>query len=92
MNHKVKRKWLAALRGGSWQQIRGALAINGTNNRCALGVLKEVVNCDPSDWRRFARKAGLQDSDGMTIVYMNDEVRCSFGKIADWIEENVKET
>lgn len=86
MNHKLKRKWVAALRGGQWVQIRGHLGYGRKDNhRCALGVLQEV-------------EPGYDCSIDLTIdgnalptkiIMLNDAFGKSFNEIADWIEENV---
>ena len=42
MNKKIKRKWISALRGGNWHQCFGRPR-GQENQRCALGVLAEVL-------------------------------------------------
>lgn len=41
MNPHIKEEWVAALRGGKFQQIDGALREDG-NKRCALGVMVDL--------------------------------------------------
>lgn len=42
MNKEIKGKWLAALRGGEYEQGRGYLR-RGDNTFCCLGVLADIA-------------------------------------------------
>lgn len=83
MNKKIKRKWCAGLRGGAWVQIKKRLSYEGTNYRCALGVLQEI--CPNADLYGGV----LRGSDYNHVVRLNDEAGWSFNHIADWIEEHL---
>lgn len=73
MNHKTKRKWIAALRGGNYRQIRGILKDEG--RYCALGVLYDI---DP-----HAHISNLLQCE---IIHQNDGLGKSFQEIADFLE------
>jgi hypothetical protein len=80
MNHKIKRKWCAALRGGTWTQIKGQYH-DAEQGRCALGVLRDVLSNNVSDH--------IEGPARLKIAKMNDLDGKSFGEIADWIEGNL---
>lgn len=86
MNHKIKRKWVAALRSGEYKQCRGVVAryhFGGGAEYCAYGVLThKVAEFDGPDIE-------LSAVDLSKIVYMNDVQRLSFNEIADHIEQNL---
>lgn len=47
MNPEIKKKWLAALRGGEFEQCTGYLKDGG--KYCCLGVLGEIQGMNLSD-------------------------------------------
>jgi hypothetical protein len=72
MNHKLKRRWVAALRGRRWRQCREAIFRRG-NYRCALGVLGEVVGLDqPARWHQLRTETGLLLFDYRQVVTLNE--------------------
>jgi hypothetical protein len=103
MHHKIKRKWLASLRSGAYEQIKGNLRAEGML-RCALGVLADVV---PDGWvsvefigesyigviKSRSMELGLSIEAQYKIASMNDGTNeyaeKSFSEIADWIEKNL---
>ena len=85
MNHKIKRKWCAALRGGTWTQIKNDYT-DGDRGRCTLGVLMEVLGCDLSFLLLWMNSNLSIDEEG-DIVDMN--YNKPFPEIADWIEQNL---
>ena len=88
MNHKLKRKWVAALRGGSWKQCKDVYWRDG-GERCVVGVLLSVLEIE-------LREVGLSDKldpylpigSRATLYGMNDR-GSTFGEMADWIEVNL---
>jgi hypothetical protein len=89
MNKKIKRKWISALRGGSWHQCFGRLRRQG-NQRCALGVLAEVlgVHIDVDQFDLEPNLLGLNEQQYDSIYLLNDDDRKSFEEIAGLIEES----
>lgn len=81
MNHKLKRKWVNALRGGTYKQCFGRSYERDA--RCALGVLTEVKIESGMSHER------LSAADGLSIICMNDVKKMSFKQIADWVEEHL---
>ena len=83
MNKKIKRKWISALRGGNWHQCFGRLRGQG-NQRCALGVLAEVlrvrIELDQGDLEPDL--LGLSEQQYDSIYLFNDDDRKSFEEIA----------
>lgn len=55
MNQDVKAKWVAALRGGKYQQGQGYLRTK-KDKFCCLGVLCDVIH--PEKWEDFKIKTG----------------------------------
>ena len=93
MNHKIKRKWCAALRGGTWTQIKNYFREEG-NKRCALGVLFEAAELRESEpWLcgNLEKATRLNFCQMGEISIMNDRGGKTFSEIADWIEENVSD-
>jgi hypothetical protein len=89
MNKKIKRKWISALRGGNWQQCFGRVRGQG-NQRCALGVLAEVlgVHIDVYQVDLEPDLLGLIEQQYDSIYLFNDDDRKSFEEIASLIEES----
>jgi hypothetical protein len=89
MNHKIKRRWVAALRGGTYKQCTGTLC-NDEGEHCVLGVLAVIQNLEISEYDHpypdLCRLTGVTNE---TFWTLNDARRMSFTEIADWIEENL---
>ena len=83
MNKKLKRLWVAALRGGHWKQIRGSFRTAGTNERCATGLLIDI-GLDHGFKVEQMTPTGVSAA----VMAMNDS-GASFNEIADWVEENL---
>ncbi len=90
MNGELKAKWLEALRSGRYKQGRKYLR-DKNNQFCCLGVLCDVGA--PGQWYSFSCGSDFGISRGHSdmIIMMNDTYGLSFEKMADWIEENIKE-
>ena len=97
MNKKLKRKWCAALRGGTYTQTRTSRAgcCSADHMGCALDVLADIQpglyithTQFPGHWLAYRAIAALGIP--AEVVYtMNDLEGKSFAEIADWIEENL---
>lgn len=89
MNHKIKRKWIAALRSGYYQQCYGQ--IEDGDKRCAGGVLVEVMRETTGDYAISSLGMNMSTYYRMKydVIDMNDNQRKTFPEIADWIEENI---
>ena len=94
MDPAIKKKWVAALRSGEYEQGQGYLQKDG--KFCCLGVLCHVCGAEESlgrltDWP----DANTTDSSRLTwpevneLAAMNDDDNLSFPEIADWIEEHL---
>lgn len=98
MNKKVKRKWLAALRSGNYEQTRGFMTTvelrdgEAHTMYCTMGLLESVVmgrkhmhtfSCIDHD---LVKKAGLTMLDANLIIELNDKYKRTFEEIADFIE------
>ena len=77
MDHKLKRRWVAALRGGYWWQIHEGVT-EGDRGVCAIGILVKILDRWPTEQELSSR---LQKQ----IIILNDEERYPFDRIADWI-------
>lgn len=104
MDAELKSKWVAALRGGEYKQIRGSL--RSESGFCCLGVLCDTV--DPQGWDHYGLHpfahgssaqrtsyAGLiaaldtEGTDNVSELWGKNDGGMSFLQIADWIEENL---
>ena len=81
MDHKLKRRWVAALRGGYWRQIHEGVT-EGNRGVCAIGILVKILDRWPTEKELGSRWQ-------KQIIILNDEERCPFDRIAEWIEEHV---
>ena len=90
LDKKLKRKWVAALRGGTWTQIIRNYRC-GDTGRCALGVLSETISpgVDPHIALGTHELDSISYDQWCRIVEMNDHQNRTFPEIADWIEENL---
>jgi hypothetical protein len=91
-DHKFKRRFVAALRGGNWKQIRNSYSY-GDEYRCAMGVANEVVaQMYPEKSAGIDRHQlyclGVPGEVAHFIIFLNDFHRLSFDQIADWVEAN----
>ncbi len=90
MNHKLKRKWTAALRGGTYRQCVAYLSMMD-GRKCALGILQDLMGTN-----ELGCQYGYDDMQNVLgnihfskITDLNDIYGKTFPEIADWIEENV---
>lgn len=95
VNKDIKAKWIAALKGGKFEQGKGNLLRNG--RYCCLGVLRHVMNPDDTSKadgggemlsRQQLVSAGLNDDVQRDLSALNDS-GLTFAGIADYIEENL---
>lgn len=102
MKEIIKKKWLKALRSGTYEQCAERLVLNG--RYCCLGVLRHLNNPHDSSSEPdvyFSRTSGgtklnqrqlvefgLSDQEQIGAAVRNDNGR-SFLEIADWIEETL---
>ena len=105
MDTELKKKWVAALRSGQYQQGKGYLKKDG--RYCCLGVLCSVLGVEPVepvyDESRPCPGAGYDILEGPTgrlvdtplFIWMNDGIGeyqgrpRSFAQIANYIEANL---
>lgn len=102
MKPELKAKWVAALRGGQYEQTQRTL--RDSRGHCCLGVLCDVF--DPEGWfagdwvyetdasenelpKTFRRAIGMSYSDEEVLIRLNDEDQVDFTVIADHIEQNL---
>jgi hypothetical protein len=85
MNHKLKRKWCAALRGNPERQCFGAYHKDGKH--CALGELENVLRASGAENLILRSHITIEAFDH--VLVMNDCYHKSFPEIADWIETNL---
>jgi hypothetical protein len=101
MDADFKSKWVAALRGGNYEQGRGRLRTS-TNGYCCWGVLCDLL--DPEGWtrigpdgpysfrgRQFLPPSDLMETIGIqcpkhTILSSMNDTGVGFASIADYIE------
>jgi hypothetical protein len=96
MNHKLKRKWCAALRGQTYHQgtgtLREVLGLEATTH-CVLGVLAEVAGIEIGDEDEHLAYKGLYkiipESVADRLIIMNDRIRITFPELADYIEKEI---
>lgn len=89
MNKSLKKKWVAALRSGKYQQTDCVLKYS--NGYCCLGVLREIMH--PKSRRGVTylckdhmEEAGLTMRNQKTMSNLNDVMGYSFKRIATYIE------
>ena len=103
MNKAMKKRWVAALRSGDYQQTQNRLhALDGS--MCCLGVLCDIEI--DGDWeilghgynikgrsgglpKSLQRQGRLSMDEHGTLTYLNDAKAKNFAEIADFIEENL---
>jgi len=95
MNKTWKRKWVKALRSGTYQQGRAGF-LRYLDDYCCLGVLCDIVDPGNScEWKRkklppreICETVGLPlwGDDTHLLVEANDEAEWTFNEIADYIE------
>lgn len=74
MDSEIKEKWVAALRGGEFEQGQGALSEYG--NYCCLGVLCELA----------VKDGVIEKCDGINVakVFYDSEVAVLPGRVVTW--------
>ena len=97
MTHSLRKRWLAALRGGKYRQARGVLKTDD-GAFCSLGVALDLTRFkwEGADVSKklsaygFARltRLGINMRDELTLIELNDNHYYTFAEIADWIEAN----
>jgi hypothetical protein len=87
MNKKLKRKWVAALRGGSWKQCTEAFDSNG--ERCVVGVLMSVLEINPMEIHLSDKLDRYLSIHSRVTLYTMNDIGLTFGEMADWIEANL---
>lgn len=103
MDKEIKDKWIDTLKNGDYKQ--GTFGLRSADNKfCSLGVLCDVVDNDrwqldrniylhlgESDFPdpEVLSKAGLTQTNCVSLIRLNDNLEKSFNEIADWIEENL---
>lgn len=83
MNRKIKRKWLAALRGGAYEQAHGHLHVEGGRlgtepGYCCLGVLCDIAAHEgvvPALWN---------DRSGLWSYGANTETSFLPAEVTEW--------
>jgi hypothetical protein len=98
MLKEIKDKWIAALKSGRYNQVKGSMRLENLNNfgysYCCLGVLvEECYSGDDREWHLKAMQSVPLDLElsvdiQNTLSAKNDRGD-TFNQIADWIEENV---
>jgi len=84
-NHKFKRRWVAALRGGNWRQCFGAWNRHGAVCAGQLGIIVAQQMYMETGENRSAYEMmphGFMDQ----VIHRNDELQWNFKMIADFIE------
>jgi hypothetical protein len=91
MNHKLKRRWVAALRSGEYKQCQGVISRHREDGDqyCAYGVLVKIVGMENQSTKCTSVYANIDDAQLSAVVSLNDFQGCSFNEIADWIEEHL---
>jgi hypothetical protein len=85
MDKKLKRKWVAALRGGSWKQCTYAFHGDG-NERCVIGVLLGILEIEPGGLSLSDKLDPYLSIDSRSLLYTMNDRGLTFGEMADWIE------
>jgi hypothetical protein len=93
MKKAVKKRWVAALRSGEYDQTQEKL-FDGENGFCCLGVLCDIQGDGdknpPSDtgglpmW--MLDQVNLSVSEEQQLIELNDTKKYTFSEIADYIE------
>lgn len=104
MNPVYKKKWIEALRSGTYTQTSGVLkrrSLQGCDGIvcCAQGVLREVLLLDGFVTKQPVNNIALNREEwdhleldhsiGCEIAKLNDSKKMTFDEIADWIERNL---
>lgn len=99
MKASLKKKWVAALRSGKYEQTRGVLYSPEGKAHCCLGVLRHCVTgrnrynaghlaSDELLTEAFLAEVGMTHGNQKALAGKNDE-GWSFKRIANWIEKNL---
>lgn len=91
MDKKIKKKWVAALRSGKYEQGTTLLYDQTTKSFCCLGVLCKVQGVKNQTISGFCYpkteyRAGLMSTDVDVLAEANDFYGWTFEEIADYIE------
>lgn len=96
MDKELKKRWVAALRSGEYNQ--GRYTLRSRDGFCCMGVLCDLI--DPEGWEEpvpggFLWRGNrvhcpLVASLAPIFVQLNDKSGCSFEEIADYIDKNVE--
>lgn len=99
INKPLMKKWVKALRGGKYKQVRNTLKTD--DGYCCLGVLCEVSglkfnknvdghyyvdNCVGTLPPTLKQKIGISSTQN-TLILLNDTKRYSFRRIATFLEK-----
>ena len=89
---QMKQQWLDAMRDGGFVKITASLEGNGPKERCALGVLNDVMGWE-QDYVELEEVLGSEGVDDVWQVsdgtYGPLEENEDFTRVADWIEQNI---
>lgn len=92
LDPEFKRAWLAALRSGSYKQLRGGLGYSSDKHLCCIGVGADVKIpgvCDRIGTAFAVSVIELDQQAAKVLIHMNDSEEHSFHEIADWIEKHL---
>lgn len=104
MNTGIKKKWVSALRSGEYKKTTRQLrhedcfcALGVLCETIDAKKWKDLGGGKRWEWDGhrgsvpivLRQEMGITEKDQEAVFTMNDEYDCSFGEIADWIEENL---
>lgn len=76
LNMKLQQKALKAFRSGKYHQVFGHVIGPGKNDRCAAGLVCELLPLGVE----------IHQKDINKLVYWNDKCKYTFAQIADKVE------
>lgn len=82
---RVKERWLRHLRSGKYVQTYGKSHDIYTDARCAMGVLCKAFEKN----YRYRNTLKIPPNIGKQVIRLNDDLKWSFKRIANWLEKNV---
>jgi hypothetical protein len=98
---ELKAAWIAALRSGEYKQGKHCL-VNQIGEFCCLGVLEHICETNGIKLDLDGSNSMLRTEFGEDVLVsrrvqsrlasMNDDDKCSFSVIADYIQKHVKIT
>lgn len=96
MDRGLKARWVAALRGGEYEQGPFCLYRPETNKYCCLGILCKVIDKPVGvneGWIDGPFYAPVVEAIGRdatyTLSHLNDRNSQTFAQIADYIDANL---